>query len=171
MTHCQSMLANLLSFPGFLQGRIVPIATLIPLLLIVSACSHEAEPPVSTGVGQHHRTCYTNNQYGRAQDVRVSDVAATSVRVHWTNPNINPFETRVQMLRFFDGQAPRLEKTSWIPGQPGANTFTIDGLNAGGRYVANAGARYVASVSLHWHDALGIRCSSPAITDPFTTTQ
>jgi len=163
MPHCQSMSANLLPVACFLRRRIVPIATLIPLLLIASACSHESEPPVSTGVGQHHRTCSTNNRYGRAEDVRVSDVSDTSLSIHWTNPNINPFETRVQMLRFFDGLAPRLEKTSWVIGQPGANIFTIDWLNAD--------ARYVASVSLHWHDALGNRCSSPAITDPFATTQ
>lgn len=129
----------------------------------LSVCSYDIGQPIEPGFGQPHRVCASNGFYGRPHDVRVSNITPTSATVHWTNSNEIPFENRLWLFRFFGGQVPRVVQTVWVEGQPGENVFVIDGLESG--------EQYRVSVSLHWHDALGIRCSPGSRTETFTTPQ
>lgn len=140
--------------------KLATVAAITGIVVAGMACNLQSQTTESVNIineGQHHRVCVTSNEHGRPENVSASKATPTSVTVDWTNPNNDQFEARVQLMQFFDGQTPRVIRTLWVMGQPGANKFVVDGLETG--------ERYVASVSLHWHDALGIRCSTSVPTE------
>ena len=103
-----------------------------------------AQPSEVFAHGDHVRTAADGNN-GRPSAVYVSDITATSVTVHWDNPNSKPLTTRLLVLKK-GPHGPAIQDRPYIytHGVAGENQHTIRGLDHS--------KNYEIRIALHWHE-------------------
>ena len=120
-----------------------------------------AQSSVVFAHGDHGRTAADGNN-GRPSDVYVSDITATSVTVHWDNPNSEPVTARLLLLRKAR-HGPAIQDRPYIyaHGVAGENRHTITGLDHG--------RNYEIRIALHWHEGNRGHFSANVSTGSFST--